>query len=719
MSSSSDSLFRIGETCHTLAPAGRAALLIDAEAYFTALRQAMLKARHSIHIIGWDIDSRTDLAPHLADAQGNAPDGAPTRLKPLIEYITRRQGDISIRLLLWDFTMLYATDREPLPRLTLDWVTPPQVEVCLDDVLPFGASHHQKLVVIDDALAFCGGIDLTTERWDTRAHTPEDTRRRAPGGTLYEPFHDMQMMVDGAAAHALAKVAHQRWYEARCVTQDPVDPAGDPWPEDVVPQFRNTDIAVALTMPMMHERPEVRHIEALVVAAIGLAERCIYIENQYLTAPVVADALASRLEERPELEVVVVTPKTPAGWLESRSMGAGRLQFRQRLEERNLWDRLSMVYPVVHDSRGGRHAVKVHAKLMIVDEAVLIVGSANFNNRSMGFDTELNVAIHATTDADRARIGGVRDDLVAEHLGMTADAVQAALHEGQSLSGLFANADPDATKSVMVVDDVLEYGKDPVGSLLRKAADPERPLDLADLGLTQYAGMPALRPRLRKAWLGAVVLLIAGLALLWTGTPLAEYADLNRMRPMFEDLQGSGWAPVLVIGLFLAGGLVVFPVTVLITLTALVFPPLPAFFYAVAGVLVSSLVTYGVGWAVGRSVLRRMMGRRLNAISRRLSRKGMLTVIALRVLPIAPFSLINLVVGASHIRLSHFLLGTAVGMIPGIAVLTAMGESLWALADRPTPANVAVVGGILLLWFGLGFGLQRLVEYVEAVRNRD
>src|SRR3546814_13659846 len=106
--------------------------------------------------------------------------------------------------------MLYALEREPLPAIRLDWATPAQISVCLDDVLPIGAAHHQKVVVVDDALAFCGGLDLTIRRWDTSDHALHNPERKDPRGESYRPFHDVQMMVDGEAALALGELVRER-----------------------------------------------------------------------------------------------------------------------------------------------------------------------------------------------------------------------------------------------------------------------------------------------------------------------------------------------------------------------------------------------------------------------------------------------------------------------------------------------------------------------------
>ena len=165
-----------GRNCWRIEPAGRAAVLVDAAAYFGALRSAMLKAERSIVIVGWDIDSR---APLLGE-KFCADDGLPATLSEFLCALVARKPELRIKMLLWDYSVLYSLERELLPVLSLQWRTPPQIELCLDDVLPIGSAHHQKIVVIDDLLAFSGGLDLAIRRWDTNAHVLADERRRDP-----------------------------------------------------------------------------------------------------------------------------------------------------------------------------------------------------------------------------------------------------------------------------------------------------------------------------------------------------------------------------------------------------------------------------------------------------------------------------------------------------------------------------------------------------------
>lgn len=153
-----------GRNCWRIAPAKRGAFLIDGDAYFVACAKAIARAGQSIFIVGWDIDSRTRL---LTDGQI---DDLPVNLGDFLNKVVSRRRGLHAYLLGWDFPVVYALDREPLPVYKLDWCTHRRVHFRLDGIHPVGAAHHQKIVVVDDAVAFVGGMDLAVRRWDTPEH---------------------------------------------------------------------------------------------------------------------------------------------------------------------------------------------------------------------------------------------------------------------------------------------------------------------------------------------------------------------------------------------------------------------------------------------------------------------------------------------------------------------------------------------------------------------
>jgi len=177
-----------------------------------------------------------------------------------------------------------------------------------------GGSHHQKIVIIDDAVAFCGGMDLTNRRWDTCDHLANDPRR-VWNESPYPPFHDLMSVVDGEVVAGLVEIARDRWHRATGEALPACGTHGDPWPASVTPQMTNVMVGVSRTHPESLHSAEVRENEALYLDMIGRAQRYIYIENQYFTADKLANALAARLAERDGPEVVMVLRLLSHGWL--------------------------------------------------------------------------------------------------------------------------------------------------------------------------------------------------------------------------------------------------------------------------------------------------------------------------------------------------------------------------------------------------------------------
>jgi len=405
-----------------VAHANRVAVLIDGGNYFRALRETLINARSSVFIVGWDIDSRTQ----LVGENGTADDGLPQGFVDFLSALVKRRRNLTVHILAWDYSVLYTLERELLPCISFGWLTPRRVQFCLDDNLPFGASHHQKLVVVDDAVGFCGGLDVTLRRWDRIEHRLHDPLRVDAAGLSYGPFHDVQAMVDGKAARALAEYVRTRWRRGTCRRPPALRPVGDPWAKSVCPDLTNVDVGIARTHPEFEEQPPAREVEALFFDSIDHAERTIYIENQFMTCTRFAERLATRMRAKPALEAVIVAPKVHDSWIPERTMINGRARFMRILSDAGIADRVRLFYPEVREGeRTGD--TKVHSKVMIVDDVLLRIGSANLNNRSMGLDTECDLAIEARSEADRAAITRTRDSLLAHHCGAAADEIHQSL----------------------------------------------------------------------------------------------------------------------------------------------------------------------------------------------------------------------------------------------------------------------------------------------------
>jgi phosphatidylserine/phosphatidylglycerophosphate/cardiolipin synthase-like enzyme len=330
--------------------------------------------------------------------------------------VLNRNPDLNVYVLSWDFVRIYARDREPRGEAGLGRTVHPRLHVRYDSSHPILACHHQKVVVIDDALAFVGGLDLTVGRWDTSEHRSHEPLRRDARGSVGPPFHDVMMAVDAEAAAALGDLCRERWWRACGERLAPIEVQEVAWPPDLPPDLEDVRVAISRTEPGRDGRSSVREVEALNSDAIHAARRLIYLETQYLTARSLCDDLAAQLAKRDGPEVVAVVPRDATDSLEKWTMGVMRGRLVSRLRGADRHGRLRVVYPTVPGI--GRGSVKVHSKVLIVDDRFLRIGSSNFCNRSLGVDTECDVSIEADGDPRIAHaIAALHCRLLAEHLG--------------------------------------------------------------------------------------------------------------------------------------------------------------------------------------------------------------------------------------------------------------------------------------------------------------
>ena len=700
------SLLRPGHNCWRVEPASRLAMLVDADAYFPALRDALSRAEHSIFILGWDIDSRMRLQP---DAPA---DGLPAELRDFLVALCRRRRGLRVYVLSWDYAMVFALEREFLPAAKEHWQTHRRLSFCLDGNHPAGASHHQKVVVIDHRVAFVGGLDLTIRRWDTHHHLADDPRRADPDGKPYAPFHDVQCVVDGAAAEALGEMAAERWLRATGRRPRVPDTASassatpsDPWPHHVSPDMTDIDVGISRTYPPRDDAPGVSEIRTLYTDAIAAARDSVYLENQYFSSGLIADAFAARLREPDGPDIALVSRRTESGWLEEASMGVLRARLYRGLREADPGGRFQLYCP--HIPGLGDACVNVHSKVMAVDDRLLTIGSANLSNRSFGLDTECNLVVESRGDPRlAAAIRTMRDRLLCEHLAVTPDALAQAMAGHPRLNdALGALHRPDGRTLQPFVPTVPE-GVDaalPDATLL----DPMEPID-ADQVMAEFVSHNA-RPRVagRVLLLVAFALALAGVVFAWRYTPLREWADFRHVLALVQRVDDMPLAPLAMMGAFVAGGLALFPVTVLIVVTVVVFGPLYGGAIALAGTVLSTAAGYTVGRMLGRNAVQRFGGRRLNRLSQQVSQHGLLAMVVLRLVPVAPLTLVNLVVGASRIRLRDCLLGTAIGMTPGIVISASLVDRIAAVARNPDAGTFALLGLVLVIPAALWWVLRR------------
>jgi phosphatidylserine/phosphatidylglycerophosphate/cardiolipin synthase-like enzyme/membrane protein DedA with SNARE-associated domain len=690
-------LLRPGQNCWQTAKADKVALLIDGEDYFGAFHEALQNARHSVYILAWDIDSRMRLI-----RKDDNPSDWPEELGDFISEVLKRNPDLNVYILNWDWAMVYTMEREWLPMYKPAWKSQSRLHFKLDGECPLGASQHQKIVVVDDEIAFSGGFDLGKHRWDSSQHLPDDPRRLDPDNLPYPPFHDVQMLVSGPAAVSLAKLARERWLRAtgQRLTAPPAK-SDSAWPQSVEPWFENVEVGISRTMPRYLSYPEIREVEQLYIDAIRSAENLIYLENQYFTSWKIADLLAERLQQRDGPAVVLVLPLMTGGWLEQMTMDVLRYRVVCQLQQADKHDRLRVCYPH-YEALGDSH-ISVHGKLMVIDDKLLRVGSANLSNRSMGFDSECDLVIEASNDDEHSRVSAFREALLSQHFDLDKAALRQALSQAGSLIRLIDQRQ-DEPRTLRLLDcqvpDIAEQ-------MLPSSAvvDPERPLNPEQM--TQMF-LPIEQPKSAfRQWAKIIAMLAAVVVLtaVWRWTPLSDYLNPETLSAAAETIKAQPLTPLLVIAIFSLAGLLAFPVTLLIVTTALAFGPLWGSVYSIAGAMLSALMGYGVGHHLGRKSVQKLAGGSINRLSRRLAKHGMLAIITVRIIPVAPFTVINLVAGASHIKTRDYLLGTLVGMLPGILGITVFADSLVRTVKEPDPMQiglfVAVAVGVLSIMLGL------------------
>ena len=440
-----------GRTCWRLERATRAALLMENATYFRAAKAAMRNARRSIWLLGWTFDSRTRLEPVAGEPGADRELGAGRERGDAIGLFLRKlaasRPELDVRVLVWQSQVAVSMSQGGYPQRATTEFIGSRVNFKLDDRTPFGACHHQKVLIVDGVLAFCGGGDFSIDRWDTPLHRDRDEGRRMPNGKLHAPRHEVMMMVEGPVAVALSQLFRERWRVA--VKELPRNPAQEetasPWPDGFAAEFEDVEVGIARTEPAWRGRHDADEIEALHVRSIVLAERSIYLENQYITSPVIADLLAKRLGEPDGPEVVIVSTQHSPSWFDQTTMDRARNQFVARLQAADRHGRFHAYTPLT----AGRECVIVHSKVSIIDDRLVRAGSANLNSRSGGFDTECDLAIEAEEGDETVPrvIRAFRHRLISHYIGATSEAFAEAVQRlGSMGAAVEALDDPDARR---------------------------------------------------------------------------------------------------------------------------------------------------------------------------------------------------------------------------------------------------------------------------------
>ncbi|MGB2952659.1 MAG: phospholipase D family protein [Gaiellaceae bacterium] len=365
-------------------------ILIDGARALPVIAEELQHAQSHIHLTGWYF------SPQFALRR----DREPLVLRNLLAELAER---IDVRVLAWAGAPLplFRPSRRDVRRMRKRLTRGTKIRCALDAKERLLHCHHEKTIVVDDRVAFVGGIDLTTEagdRFDTSRH-----EARAEVG-----WHDVCARIEGPAVADVADHFRLRWHE---VTGESLPRMSTPEPagELELQIVRTVPERVYRALP----RGDFRVLESY-VRALRAADRFVYLENQFLWSPEIAEILLEKIENPPrdDFRLLVLLPAKPnSGNDDTRGVLAELIEADRdggRVLACTLYARSGRVFDPVY----------VHAKIAIVDDEWLTLGSANLNEHSLFNDTEMNVVVR-----DRALAARTRVALWAEHLELPPDGI--------------------------------------------------------------------------------------------------------------------------------------------------------------------------------------------------------------------------------------------------------------------------------------------------------
>jgi len=367
-------------------PGNDVEVLVDGEAAFRRIVADIRSARSSVHLTGWFV------SPDFILDDGHTP----VVLRDLLAAAATR---VDVRVLLWAGAPLpvFRPARHLVRAVRDELRAAGPIHCALDSHERPLHCHHEKSIVVDGEIAYVGGIDLTSLAGDRR-----DSQRHPARAAL--GWHDVTTRTRGPLVGDVAEHFNMRWHAVtgeRLAAPQPAAPAGD-----VTAQLART---VPERIYAAASAGSFGILESY-IRALRSAERYIYLETQYLWSPEIVEVLADSLRHPPNdrFRLVLLLPARPKGGADDTRGALGELIEAD--------DGAGRVLACCLHARAGSasDAIYVHAKVGIVDDRWLTVGSANLNDHSLFNDTELNLVTH---DAELAR--ATRLALWAEHLEST------------------------------------------------------------------------------------------------------------------------------------------------------------------------------------------------------------------------------------------------------------------------------------------------------------
>lgn len=633
--------------------------LIDGYNYFQDLARCASRAQYEIIIVGWDFDIRIDF-PSFKDDSATS-----HTLGDFLQKLTFKNSSLQIYILIWDAAPFYAAGRQQSSEIIRFFQQNEQIKFHLDSSHPFSASQHQKIVVLDRHIAYCGGIDLTAGRLNSQNHDEDETKSN---GSSYPAFHDLMIRVHGDAAAALAQIANSRWEKATKqdlfrrqfhVSKNTMDHTHF--------DFQNAQCLISRTMPQYGEQIEIREIESLYIKLIHNAKHLIYIENQYFASKIITDAIARSLKKKKGPVIIILLTPHHEGWFEDRTMGALRNKLINLLYEADIHKRLGVFFPYVPSAS---HGFTLHSKILIIDNHFAVVGSANLNNRSMGLDSECNISLIGNDSQSKSAIKMLLMRLLSEHLNMSLDEISENLKNCRDLLSIIRRRRKRAHKS-RCLKGYHTKANDWIRDLLMDIAifDLPRPL-AAEIEFNQIIISIWKYNLKRKPKLVQTISIIVSTIILLSFITYRQdeeiYLLIQQQHPMVTTLLYS-----FLVFFGLVSSLLLIPLLHQIIFLSILFSGLKAYLLSLMLVAYSSMISYIVGHYIGSQRLSTLLFQNMEYLAARLGKGGILPIIYTRLIVWFPFTLINLIAGAANIGIPRFFVGSMIGTLPSVLLIVA------------------------------------------------
>lgn len=732
-----------GKNCEGIYPVSKTGLLVDGSSYYNAFYEVASRARRYILMAGWQFDSDVQL---LRGETAHS-DGKEVRLLPFLNTLCDRNEDIEIYILAWDFSALFAYDREWFQEWIFDWTTNDRLHFIFDDRHAIGASHHQKFAVIDGAAAFVGGMDICSHRWDDRKHLAYNPERIDTYGKPYEPYHDIHSYHVGPAALRIKELFQTRWKKAGGGNLKLSDVPGEHLPDislSIPVDAEYVAISRTQSRTFMPYQENIREVRQLYLDAIHAAQKLIYMENQYFSSQAVYRALVERMRESllPKLNIIMILPQKPHSLLEEVSMGIIHIKMLRSLRDiaSQYGHYLGIYCTLAHSSDDDEHskATYIHAKLLLVDDRFLTIGSANTSNRSMGLDTELNVAWEATGESADDLIVSItraRMNLLAEHAGINKDTISQRLSQNDNpVIYLNTIAKPGESRlrpystETFIEDSQWLYSVVPEDISI----DPEEPIieenffellsrdgtgifaegitRLSDLLSRQSektgpSGFQTVSRLKRTRRLKIVILFILAAMILMTWiTGIHEditFENLKEKRDILNEFVSDNYfvSSIIFIVIFMLTAFFV-PGAIVMTIAA------GAFFGVIRGAIYvniggtsGALITFLLSRYFAGNWVQKKYGHYLKKFNKEMSRHGYNYLLTVRIIPVAPFFLINFLAALTSIRTWTFFWTTMIGMLPGSLVYTFAGQQIVAIESVSDIMSLKLIIAFVLMGF--------------------